>query len=97
MAGWIVGPVASTAALLAIAFIYTGLYASGGGLLIAAMIAFWTGAGAAGLADPNRQGRNAAIVAAYIVLLFTAWLFFLQSQSPPPGTLPGGPNTGPPR
>ncbi len=97
MIKWMIGPLAATAALIVIAFVYVGLYASGGGLLIAAGIAFWIGAGIAGWADPNRQARHAGIVAAYIVLLFTAWLFFIQSQSPPPGTSFGGPNVGPPR
>lgn len=97
MSGWIVGPLTATAVLLVTAFVYPGLYASGGGLLIAAAIAFWTGAGVAAVADPDRQGRNAAIVAAYVVLLFAAWLFILQSQSPPPGTSFGGPNVAPPQ
>lgn len=97
MAGWVVGPLAATAALLAIAVGYMGLYASGGGLLIAVAIAFWTGAAVAAWAEPGRQGRNAAIVAVYVFALLAGWLLFVQSQAPPPGSLPGGPNLGPPR
>lgn len=97
MPGWIVGPVAATAALLAIGFTSLGVYASGGGLLIAAGIAFWVGAGVAGWVEPKRQGRNTAIVALYIVVLFAAWLTILQSQPPPPGTSFGGPNVERPR
>lgn len=97
MAGWIVGPLAATVALFAIGFVWLGLYASGGGLVIAGMVAFWTGAGAAALADPRRQGRNAAIVAVYLLVLFAVCLLILQSRPAPPGTSYGGPNEMAPR
>jgi hypothetical protein len=72
------------------------LFASGGGVLFAAVGAFWIGAGIAALIDPKNSGRNAAIVAisitAYVVL-------FVVSVSVRParlGASTGGPNVLPP-
>jgi hypothetical protein len=95
--GWVVGPVAATLALVALAFVWLGLYASGGGLLIAAGIAFWAGAGVAAMIDPPRSGRNAFVVAAYVVLLLAVYLASLRYQTPPPGTSSGGANVEAPR
>jgi len=89
--GWFVGPLAATAALVVIGFVSLGVYASGGGLLIAAGVAFWVGAGVAGIADPRRWARSTVIVALYVVVLFGSYLTLLRSQSPPPGASFGGP------
>jgi hypothetical protein len=89
--GWVVGPLAATAALVAMGFVSLGLYTSIGGLLIAGGIAFWAGAGMAGIAEPSRWARSALIVGVYVVALFASCLILLQSQSPPPGASHGGP------
>lgn len=90
--GWIVGPVAATAALVAMGFVSLGFFASVGGLMVAAGVAFWAGAGAAGIIEPRRWVRNSAIVAAYLIVLSAGWLLLLQSQPPPPGASSGGPS-----
>jgi hypothetical protein len=92
MSGWLVGPLAAAATLVALAIVWLGLYTSVPGLLIAAGIAFWVGAGVAALVERGRATRNAAIVAAFIVVLLAACLVFLRSQAPPPGASHGGPN-----
>ena len=89
--GWFVGPLAATAALVVMGFVSLGVYASGGGLLIAAGVAFWAGAGMAGIAEPCRWARSTLVVAVYVVVLFASYLILLQSQSPPPGASFGGP------
>ena len=89
--GWFVGPLAATAALVVMGFVSLGVFASGGGLLIAAGVAFWAGAGMAGIADPRRWARSALIVAAYVIVLLAGYLILLRSQSPPPGASYGGP------
>ena len=50
--GWFVGPLTATAALVVMGFVSLGVYASGGGLFVAAGVAFWAGAGMAGIAEP---------------------------------------------
>jgi len=89
--GWFVGPLAATAALVVMGFVSLGVYASGGGLLVAAGVAFWAGAGMAGIAEPRRWARSALIVAVYVVVLFASYLILLQSQLPPSGASFGGP------
>ena len=89
--GWFVGPLAATAALVVMGFVSLGLYTSVGGLLIAAGIAFWAGAGLAGIAEPRRWARSALIVAAYVVVLFASYLMLPRWQSPPAGASSGGP------
>ena len=90
--GWLVGPIAATTTLVALGIVWLGLYTSVPGLLIAAGIAFWVGAGAAALVERGRAMKNAAIVAAYLVLLCTAYLVAIQYQATPPGASRGGPN-----
>jgi len=46
---WMVGPAVATLALAALGFPPMALFASGGGILIAAGVSFWIGAGAASL------------------------------------------------
>jgi len=90
--GWFVGPLAATAALVVMGFVSLGaFYASLGGLFIAAGVAFWAGAGMAGIAEPRRWARSALIVAVYLVVLFAGYLMLPRSQSPPPGASRGGP------
>jgi len=89
--GWFVGPLVATVALVVMGFVSLGVYASIGGLFIAAGVAFWAGAGMAGIAEPRRWARSTLIVAVYVGLLFTSYLVLLQSQSPPPGASSGGP------
>lgn len=93
--GWLVGPVAAIAALAILGFDFA-LFASGGGFLMAAVAAFWFGAGIAALIDPKRQKQNAMIVAVSIVVSLSAYLGMLRSQPAPPGTSYGGPNVYPP-
>lgn len=88
---WIVGPVVAVGALFVLGLDFA-LFASGGGLLIAGGVAFWIGAAAAGLADPDRQMRNAMIVAASIVVCLTTYLIVLSSRMPGRGASSGGPN-----
>jgi hypothetical protein len=89
--GWFVGPLAATAALVAMGFVSLGVYTSIGGLFIAAGVAFWAGAGMAGIAEPRRWARSALIVAVYVVVLFASYLMLPRLQSPPPGASFGGP------
>ena len=79
-------------AALAILGFQFALFASGGGLLIAAVAAFWFGAGVAALLDPRRQGQNALIVGATIAVYLSAYLIMVASRPVPPGVSSGGPN-----
>lgn len=89
--GWLVGPVAAVAALSILGFEFA-LFASGGGLLMAAGAAFWFGAGVAAMIDPRRQARNAMIVAISIAVCLSAYLIEVASRPGPPGASSGGPN-----
>jgi hypothetical protein len=93
--GWLVGPVAAIAALLFVGFRF-GLAASGVGLLMAAVAAFWFGAGIAALIDPKRQKQNAMIVALSIVVCLAAYLGMVRSQPAPSGASHGAANVYPP-
>ena len=90
---WIVGPVVALAALLTLGFEFA-LFASGGGILIAAGVAFWIGAGAAGMVDPDRPWRNTLVVAVSIAVWVSVYLMIVMSRSFPPGSQ-GGPNLPP--
>lgn len=72
------------------------LFTSGSGLLMAAVAAFWFGAGIAALIDPKRQTQNAMIVAISIAVCLSAYLGIGSLSAPPPGTSYGGPNMYPP-
>ena len=71
--GGLVGIVSATATLVAISLISSGLYTSETGLMIVAVAAFIVGTGAAQAVDP-RVGRNAGIVAIYIVFVMAVYL-----------------------
>ena len=92
LAEMVVGPLAATAALVAVGFVWLGLYTCLSGIFIAMGVASWAGACVTAMVDPPRAMRNAAIVAAYLVLLCAAYLFAMQAQTPPPGASHGGPN-----
>ncbi|MGH9253230.1 MAG: hypothetical protein ACRD3C_01535 [Vicinamibacterales bacterium] len=89
--GWLIGPAAAIAALFILGVEFA-LFASGGGLLMAAGIALWIGAEVAAFVDPARQLRNAMVVAAAIVVCLSVYLAVVSSKSAPPGTSFGGPN-----
>jgi len=93
--GWLVGPVAAIGAV-AILGVQFALFASGGGILFAAAIAFWFGAGIAALIEPQQQVRNALIVAVAIVACLSVFLSMIAFQPAPPGASHGGPAVYPP-
>jgi hypothetical protein len=93
--GWLVGIGAAVAALMILGF-DLALFASLGGVVFAAVTAFWIGATAASLADPPASGRNALIVALSIVACVVAYVGFASTRPAPPGTSYGGPNVLPP-
>ena len=68
------------------------LFASGGGVLFAAVAAFWIGAGIAALIDPAHAGRNAGIVAISVAACVVLYVAVASSLPTPPGTSSGGPN-----
>jgi len=93
--GWLVGIGAGVAALMILGF-DLALFASLGGVVFAAVAAFWIGAGVAALADPPGSGRHAVIVAFSIAALVVAYVGFASVRPAPPGTSHGGPNVLPP-
>ena len=97
--GWLVGPLAATGTLVALAFASLGWFASLGGLVIAGILAFTVGTWAASVVDP-RLSRNAvaSIVVGYIVTLAAIYLLMLPSMAgpPPSGKSHGGPGVPPP-
>ena len=90
--GWIVGVLAATGTLFVLGFVSSGFYASAGGLVIAGAVAFFLGSGAAAVVD-SRTGRNASIVAFYLVALLAAYLLILPAfdRSIPPDIQRRGP------
>ena len=95
----IIGPLAATIALVVLWFVALGLFTSVPGLLIAGLIAGFVGTVAGAVAEPDRAGRSALIVAGYLALLLFAYLFRAQALAryAPPGSLggPGVPMGGP--
>lgn len=83
--GWIVGVLAATATLFVLGCVSSGFYVSAGGLVIAGALAFFLGSGAAAVVD-SRTGRNASIVAFYLVAVLAAYLLILPAfdRSIPP-------------
>ena len=73
-----------------------GLFASGGGVVIAALAAFWIVAGITALIEPAHATRNASIVAFAILALVVLYLGVASTRPAPPGTSYGGPNVMPP-
>ena len=102
MKGAVVGPPAWLAGVVTgIAVVTTlgmnfALFASGIGIVFAAVGAFWAGAAIAAVLEPQRSGRNAAIVATSILATIVLFLAIAFSRPPPPGTSSGGPNVLPP-
>jgi hypothetical protein len=94
---WLVGLVAATAALIALGFVSVGFFASFGGLVIAGALALMIGVAAAGAADPDRAGRNAAVVAFYVLVLAALYFLLLPALAgPQPPGARGGPGVYPP-
>jgi hypothetical protein len=103
---WLVGTVASVAALVVIGFDYVlftsgvrvvfGLFTSGAGIVIAAVVVFWIAAGLAALIEPAYATRNASIIAIAIAAIVVLYLAAASTRPAPPGTSHGGPNVLPP-
>ena len=105
---WLVGLVASAAAVVALERAALALFTSFGGLAIVAVAAFVAGTMAGGIADPDRLARNSSVVAFFIVVLAAAYFLVLPALGDPeragarggPGVYPpqrsGGPGTYPP-
>jgi hypothetical protein len=96
--GWLVGILSATGTIVVMGLVSIGFYASFGGLLIVAGLAFMVGAGVAMLVD-SRVGRNVSIVAGYIVLLFVTYLlaFSFGPKPDPVSGARGGPAVSRPR
>jgi len=97
--GRLVGTFAATIALVVLWFVALGLFTSVPGLLIAGLIAGFVGTVAGAVAEPDRAGRSALIVAGYLAVLLLAYLLEAQAVAryAPPGSLggPGVPRGGP--
>ena len=98
MDGRIIGTITATGALIVLGHVALGLYTSLPGLLIACGIAAIAGAATGALAEPARSGRNAAVVAGYVVVLILVYILVGQTASryAPRGSR-GGPGVMPPR
>ena len=96
--GRFVGIIAATITLIVLGFVMLGLFASGGGLLIAGTIATVAGIVASVIVEPAKLGRNAVVVAGYVATLFFGYLIAEQiaARYAPPGSR-GGPAVMPPR
>jgi drug/metabolite transporter (DMT)-like permease len=87
---WAAGMLAATGALMVLGLYSLGFYASGGGLLIAVAFAFAVGTGAAGVVDARQSGRDASVVAFYLLVLVAAYLLVLPALvGTPPGATSG--------
>lgn len=73
-----------------------GLFTSGVGVVIAAVVAFWIAAGLAALIEPAQATRNASIIAMAIIALAVLYLAVASTRPAPPGTSYGGANVLPP-
>ena len=91
---WLVGPLVAKATLFILG-IGLLLFASGGGLLLAAVIAFIAGTAAACRVD-SRTDVAALIVAVSIAASLWAYTKAVESRPLSPGTSHGGPNVAPP-
>ena len=101
--GWLAGAVAATLTLIAIGFVSIGFFASGGGLVIAGVVAISIGMAVAAIVEPARAGSNAGIVAFYVFALGAFYLLTIQAfvGTQPgarggPGVSRGGPGVYPP-
>ena len=94
---WLVGLVASTAAVAALQFAMLGLFTSLGGLAIVAVAALAAGMVVAGMAAPEQFGRDTSVVAFYIVVLAAVYFLVLPAlRGPEPPGARGGPGVYPP-
>jgi hypothetical protein len=94
---WLVGLVASTAAVAALQFAMIGLFTSFGGLAIVAVAALAAGMVAAGMAAPEQFGRDSSVVAFSIVVLAAVYFLVLPAlRGPEPPGARGGPGVYPP-
>lgn len=93
--GSLVGVVAAVAALSILGG-HFALFASSGGVVFAAVGAFWIGSGLAALIDPPHAGRNAALVGISIAACVGLLIASVSFRPAPPGTSTGGPNVFPP-
>jgi hypothetical protein len=98
LSGWLVGVLAATCALIVMGFLSVGFFVSVGGLAIAWTVAFMAGTGAAAVVDPAHSGRNASVVAFYLIVLVAAYFLILPAVAGPvPPGARGGPGVYPPR
>jgi hypothetical protein len=94
---WLVGLVASTAAVAALEFAMIELFTSFGGLAMVAVAAFAAGMVAAGMAAPGQFERDSSVVAFYIVVLAAIYLLVLPAlRGPEPPGARGGAGVYPP-
>src|SRR5512138_848829 len=92
---WLVGIVAAVAVVAIVGFQFA-LFASGAGVVMTALAAFWIAAGLAALVEPTRATRNASVVATVIAAIVALYLGVASTRPAPPGTSHGGPNVMPP-
>jgi hypothetical protein len=83
---WLIGVVASTAAVVALERVALGLFTSFGGIAMVAVAAFVAGTTAVGIADPDQFARNSSVVAFYIVLLAAVYFLVLPALGDPEGS-----------
>ena len=77
--GWLAGLLGATGTLIALRFVMIGLYASGGGLVIAGAIAIGVGSIVGAIVDPPHGARHAGLVAFYVVALAVGYVLLLQN------------------
>jgi len=94
---WVVSLLAATCALVILGFVSIGFFASFGGLVIAGAVALMAGTVVAGIVDPDRLGRNASVVAFFVLVLAAAYFVILPALAGPvPTGSRGGPGVYPP-
>ena len=76
---WLVGVLAATCALIVMGFLSVGFFVSVGGLVIAWTVAFMAGTGAAAVVEPAHSGRNASVVAFYLIVLVAVYVLILPA------------------
>jgi len=71
---------AATCALIVMGFLLAGLFVSMGGVMIAWLVAFMAGTGAAAAVERAHSDRDASVVAFYLIVLVAG--YFLVSAQP---------------
>jgi hypothetical protein len=98
LSSWLIGVLAATSALIIMRFLSMGFFVSVGGLVIAWTVAFMAGTGAAAVVEPAHSGRNASVVAFYLIVLVAVYFLILPAFA---GSVPsgarGGSGVDPPR